>query len=325
MKNHPLSWATLFRVVTVALLVYLIWRLSGIIIISTLSLVLAATLYPVVKFLNKKLSLTFSSIITIVLIFLPLIIIITFLTKGFITQLPDVLTNFNSTIQSSNNIPQFIKDLDFPKYIQTGTQYLIDSTPKVTGFITAFLAVLFLTLYILIDSKRLVNMGINLIHRDHRERIRKLFDIIININAHYIRGNLLISLICALIISIGLLIMGIPYAIILGVFAGIVDLLPLVGAIIGAVPAILIGFTISPAIGIAVLALFIIYQQFENHILAPNIYNKALDLSPALSFIAVIIGANLFGIIGAFMSLPIAASLPAIIKYLDIEKAIEQE
>lgn len=325
MKNHPLSWASLFRVVTVALLVYLIWRLSGIIIISILSLVLAATLYPIVKFLNRKLSLTFSSIITIILIFLPLITIITFLTKGFVTQLPGIVSNFGSTIQSSNNIPQFIKELDFTKYIQTGTQYLINSTPKVTGFITTFLAVLFLTLYILIDSKRLVNISINLIHRNHREKMRKLFDIIININAHYIRGNLLISLICSLIISAGLLIMGIPYAIILGIFAGIVDLLPLVGAIIGAVPAILIGFTISPAIGIAVLALFIVYQQFENHILAPNIYNKALDLSPALSFIAVIIGATLFGIIGAFIALPIAASIPAIIKYLDIEKAIEQE
>jgi predicted PurR-regulated permease PerM len=325
MKNHPLSWAALFRVVTVGLLIYLIWRLSGIIIISTLSLALAATLYPIVKFLNKKLSLTFSSIITIILIFLPLIIVITFLMKGFVTQLPEIISNFNYTIQSSNNIPQFIKDLDFTNYLQTGTQYLIKSTPKVTGFITAFLAVLFLTLYILIDSKRLVNMGINLIHRNQREKIGKLIDIIIDINAHYIRGNLLISLICTLIISGGLLLMGIPYAIVLGVFAGIVDLLPLVGAVIGAVPAVLIGLTISPAIGITVLVLFIVYQQFENHILAPNIYNKALDLSPALSFISVIIGATLFGIIGAFMSLPVAASIPAIIKYLDIEKAIEQK
>ena len=320
-----MSWTALFRVVAVALLVYLAYRLSSIIIISTLSLVLAAALYPIVKFLNKKLSLTLSSVLTIIAIFLPLIASITFLTKGFVTQLPDALSSFNSIIQSSENIPPFIKELNLTKSIQNGVQYLISSTPKVTGFITAFLAVIFLTLYILIDSKQLINTVTNLIHQSKREKIKKLFDILIEINGHYIRGNLLISLICVLVVSIGLLILNIPYALLLGVFAGIFDLLPLVGAFIGSIPAILLGFAISPTVGLIVLAFFVIYQQFENHVLAPNIYHKALALSPALSFIAVIIGANLFGVIGAFMSLPVAASIPSLIKYLDLQKALEQK
>src|SRR4029079_6425397 len=131
----------------------------------------------------------------------------------------------------------------------------------------------------------------------------------------YIRGNLLISLICGLIISTGLLIIGIPYAIVLGIFAGIVDLLPLIGAVIGMTPAVILAFSISPTTGILVLTLFLLYQQFENNVLAPTIYNKVLALSPTLSFLAVIIGGSLFGIIGAFIALPIAASLPTIISF----------
>jgi len=136
------------------------------------------------------------------------------------------------------------------------------------------------------------------------------------INGQYIRGNLLISLICGIIIFFGLLILHVPFAASLALFAAITDLLPLIGGIVGAAPAVIIGFAVSPVIGLLVLALFLIYQMIENNILSPNVYNQALDISPALSFIAVIVGASLFGMLGAFIALPVAASIPTIIKYL---------
>jgi predicted PurR-regulated permease PerM len=320
-SSNVLSWAALFRVVVVGLLVYFFSKLSSIIVISLMSLVLATTLYPAVKFLNKKISLTFSSIIVILIIFLPLITTLFLLTEGFANQLPDMVSNFHSIVQSSTFLPPQLKELDLTSYMQTGTKYLISSGPKITAFVTSFLAIIFLTLYILIDSERLSKMALNLFHRDKRGKIKQLFNDIAVINGHYIRGNLLISLVCTLVISVGLLILGVPYAILLGVFAGLLDLLPLVGAIIGAIPALFLGFAISPTIGIIALILFIVYQQFENHILAPNIYNKTLDLSPALSFIAVIIGATLFGIVGAFMALPIASSIPIVVKYIEQQEA----
>ena len=110
--------------------------------------------------------------------------------------------------------------------------------------------------------------------------------------------------------------MGIPYALPLAIFAGILDLLPLIGSTIGAVPAVIIGFTISPLTGLLVLILFIAYQMFENNILAPLVYKKVLNLIPFLSFVVVIIGSILFGVAGAFLALPIAAGIPTILKYL---------
>jgi predicted PurR-regulated permease PerM len=119
------------------------------------------------------------------------------------------------------------------------------------------------------------------------------------------------------VVFISLSILGIPYALPLAIFSGIFDLLPLVGSTIGAIPALLIAFSISPMKGLSVIILFLLYQQVENAIISPAIYNKALNLYPAIVFLAVIIGASLFGILGAFLALPIAASIPAVVLYIE--------
>lgn len=151
---------------------------------------------------------------------------------------------------------------------------------------------------------------------DNRIKVQKLAEDLTKINGQYIRGNLLISLICGITIFVGLVLIDVPYAAPLALFAALVDMLPQIGAVIGATPAVIIAFAVNPTAGVLTLLLFIIYQQIENNILSPNIYNKALNLSPALSFIAVLVGGSLAGIVGAFIALPIAASIPTIINYV---------
>ncbi len=145
--------------------------------------------------------------------------------------------------------------------------------------------------------------------------MRQALTEVAHVTGRYVIGNIVISLICGAVLFIGLFAIGVPYAFPLAAFAALVDLLPLVGGTIGAIPALIIAFGISPAKGLFVLILHLAYQQTENAVLSPAIYNKALNLSPALSFLSVIIGGTLFGIMGAFLALPIAASLPVVIKY----------
>ena len=136
-------------------------------------------------------------------------------------------------------------------------------------------------------------------------------------NGMFIRGNVIISIICALYLFIVLVALGVPFALPLAIFAGIMDLLPLVGSTLGTIPALIIGYTVSPLAGTLVLILHLVYQQLENVLISPAIYNKALDISPALSFISVVIGGGLFGILGAFLALPVAASLPPMVRYFN--------
>lgn len=318
------SWTALFRILAVVLALVMIWELHGVIIIVVLSAMLSASLYPLVRFLNRWFPLTISSIITLLLLIVPVIASIVVIIPNFIDQFPGLLKTLNLIVVRSAFLPESIRQIDFTQYTQSGINYLVNSSSRITGTLTTIIAIIFMTLYALIDSRRLGRIILSFIPPDRRNDFLTLIRELYVINGHYIRGNLLISLICGTIITTGLLAFNVPYAIPLGILAGILDLLPLIGAATGAVPALIIGFALSPTTGFLVLILFVLYQQFENNILAPSIYNRVLDLSPSLSFLSVIIGATLFGITGAFVALPLAASLPTIIRFIYRERIIQK-
>lgn len=309
------SWTALFRVLTVSLILYLIWHLNSVIIIVVLSAMLSSALYPLVRFLNHRLSLTVSSTITMLLLIIPLIVSIVIIVPNFIDQFPGLLKTLNLILVRSSILPESFRRIDLTQYAQSGVSYLVNSSSRITNIFTSIITILFMTLYMLIDSRRLGAIFMNIIPQDRRQDVSRLIRELYVINGHYIRGNVLISIICATIITTGLLTLNVPYAIPLGILAGVLDLLPLIGAVTGAVPSLIIAFAVSPTTGFLVLLLFVLYQQFENNILAPSIYNRILDLSPSLSLLSVIVGATLFGMTGAFVALPIAASVPTILKF----------
>ncbi len=321
-KELLISWESIFRILATGIGVYLLWHLRSVLLIILLSLMLSGALYPIVKFIHKKLPLSVASIIAVLVVFIPIIILIITFIASFIDQLPSILATLNAIIHRSDLIPGPLRSIDLTSYYKSTGDYLLRSTVQITGFITTLFTILFLSLYILIDSSHHKKMFLGFLPKEYRSKTEVLFGEVIRINGHYIRGNLIISLICGGVVTAGLLILGVPYAVPLGIFAGLVDLLPLIGAVIGAVPAVILGFAISPVTGLLTMLLFILYQQLENNVLAPNIYNKFLDISPTLSFVAVIVGGSLFGIVGAFIALPIAASIPTIIKYVNDELSI---
>lgn len=322
--EHPLSWKALLRVVVIVLSLYLIWNLYNVVIILLLSLVLATAMNPLVKKLDQKLPLSLSAVLVILLLLLPFVVVVAGLIPGFANEIPNLIKTLNNALKNYVS-PELIKSINLNQYAQNGGQYLLKSTSTITGFITTFFTLIFLTAYLLIDGEKLYAMVNGVIPKKHRSKWQKVISELAVINGNYFRGNLVISLVCTVCISVGLLLLGVPYAIPLGIFAGIVDLLPLIGSIIGLVPAAIIGFSISPITGILVVVLFLVYQQFENNILAPNVYNKVLSISPTLSFIAVIIGSSLLGIVGAFIALPVAASIPTILKFMSEIQEVEEE
>ncbi len=318
-KEINISWISILRIVVVGVGIYLVWQLQGIFLTILLSLMISSALYPLLETLNRKFSLALSSIFIIALLFIPLIAILTFIIPSFFTEVPKLIGTINEIIKSSKLLPPELKTINLTQYTQNFGDYLLHSTSKVTEFLTAYVTVVFLTVYIMLDYKRLRALGISLLPVHKRKKVENFLSKIITINGSYIRGNLIISLVCATVITTGLMVLRVPHAISLGIFAGIVDLLPLIGAVTGAVPAIIIGFAISPLTGILVTLLFIIYQQAENNILSPHIYNKILDLSPAVSFVSVLIGGALYGAMGAFIALPIAASAPTVLQFIASE------
>jgi predicted PurR-regulated permease PerM len=130
----------------------------------------------------------------------------------------------------------------------------------------------------------------------------------------YITGNLLISVICGLATYVVLLVCHVPYAGLIALFVAIADLIPLVGATMGAVVATVAGFIHSVPVGIAVVVFFVIYQQLENHLLQPLILSRTVKVNPLTVLIAILIGVELTGILGALLAIPVAGVIQIVIR-----------
>src|SRR5205085_5918431 len=129
----------------------------------------------------------------------------------------------------------------------------------------------------------------------------------------YVTGNLLISVIAGGSTTIVLVALGVPFAIALGLLVAILDLIPLAGATLALIVVGAVAFLHSIVAGIVVVVFFIVYQQVENHLLQPIVYGRTVQLSPLVVLIAVLIGAELAGILGALGAIPVAGAIQVLI------------
>ena len=228
-------------------------------------------------------------------------------------EIPNLLMSLNAIISHS----PFFGNFDFISFIKSHFDYTTatNATVNIALNIFSVITTLILTFFLIYDLEKLQELLLHIIPNKERSKVKELLKEIAQVTGKYIRGNFLISVICGIFVFTVLTILHVPFALPLAIFAAIIDLLPLVGQTIGAIPSVIIAFGVSPLTGILVIVLHLIYQQIENAIISPMIYNKALNLYPSIIFLSVLLGASLFGILGAFLSLPIAASIPAVIQY----------
>ncbi|GGK21867.1 AI-2E family transporter [Pilimelia terevasa] len=128
----------------------------------------------------------------------------------------------------------------------------------------------------------------------------------------YLTGNLLISLVCGALTYAVLLILGVPYAALLAVFVAVMDLIPLIGATLGALAAVLVGFTESTTAGVVLIVFFVAYQQVEDHLLQPLIFARTVRLSPLTVLVAILLAVELAGILGALLAIPVAGMIKVV-------------
>jgi predicted PurR-regulated permease PerM len=186
-------------------------------------------------------------------------------------------------------------------------------TKSVLTFIVAVVTILFLTFFMLLEGPAWMDRFYALLPEQSRDKWRAIGrDIYLTIGG-YVTGNLLISVIAGISSTIVLLIMGVPYAVALGVLVAILDLIPLAGATLAAIIVSTVAFIDSLPGGIVVLLFFIAYQQIENHLLQPLVYSRTVQLSPLAILIAVLIGAKLAGILGALAAIPVAGTIQVLL------------
>ncbi len=182
----------------------------------------------------------------------------------------------------------------------------------VAGLITIFV----LTLLMVLEGPKMVDGALSLIADPRRrQRIHRVSADCAKSITGYISGNLLISVICGGLTYAALKIMGVPFAGLIAIFVGFADLIPLIGATLGAIFVGIATATVDfPTATIVWVAFLILYQRVENSFIQPVVYGRTLKVNPIVTILAVLVGASLLGILGALLAIPIAAAIQILLR-----------
>src|SRR5262245_38647999 len=190
----------------------------------------------------------------------------------------------------------------------------VSITRSVITLVAASITIVFLTFFMLLEGAAWLERAYSLFPDHMQTRVRKIGDEVYQTVGGYVTGNILISVIAGVSATIVLLIMGVPFAVALGLLVAILDLIPLAGATVAGIVIGTVAFLHSIPAGIVVVAFVIVYQQLENHFLQPVIYGRTVQLSALTVLISVLVGAELAGILGALASIPVAGALQVLIR-----------
>jgi predicted PurR-regulated permease PerM len=218
----------------------------------------------------------------------------------------DLIERFNLLEYAQNNsdrIRGYASSLGAPTLA-----LLRSAATTVVGIVTIFV----LSYLMVLEGPKFVDGFLALFDDRRSERIRRVGQDCARTITGYITGNLLISVVCGTLTYAVLKILGVPFAGLIALFVGIADLIPLVGATLGAVIAAIAGFLDSITSGIIVIVFFVVYQQLENHLLQPLIFSRTVKLNPLTVVIAILLAVELAGILGALLAIPVAGMLQII-------------
>ena len=192
---------------------------------------------------------------------------------------------------------------------------VLDIVRSVVTAVVGAITVIFLTYFMLLEGPRTITGLLALLPENVRPRYERVGRDIYRTISGYVTGNLLISLVAGVLATAVLFAVGSEFAVALGLLVAILDLVPLAGATLAAIIAATVVFIETDWLRcLIVIAFFIAYQQFENHVLQPLVYGRTVQLSPLAVLCAVLIGAQLAGILGALVAIPVAGSLLAIVR-----------
>ncbi|MEO8680457.1 MAG: AI-2E family transporter [Vicinamibacterales bacterium] len=185
---------------------------------------------------------------------------------------------------------------------------------SVAGGLFGFVSILLLTFYMLVESQAMFDVFLRLFDRRQRERVKELSARVSLKVSAWLGGQMFLGLIIGITSAIGLALLGVPYFYVLAVICGIGEMIPMVGPLVAAVPAIAVALTVSPGLALAVAAFFMAQQALENNLLVPKVLGKQVGLSAVTVIIALAIGTELLGIVGALLAVPTAGILQVLIE-----------
>jgi predicted PurR-regulated permease PerM len=328
-------WATLV-LVFVALSFWLLYRFNQVVFILFIAILMGTVMRPAVAWLHRRGLPRIAGVILVYLVLLALLI-------GFVLLLFPLIVEQGTTIAAA--VPGYYQGLrgwidNYPnQYIvrlseflpatlpglepvqQTGQQTLA-SAGQALGYVALAAKVIFtgmvillLAFYWTLDGPRTIRSLLLLAPKGQSERLRELISAMETKVGFYIAGQGLLCLVIGAMALVAYLLIGLPNALVLAVVAGVLEAVPMIGPLLGAIPAALVALSIAPAKLVWVIVATVLIQQLENSLLVPRVMRKAVGVNPFVSLLALFAFSSLFGIAGALMAIPTAAIIQLLLDH----------
>lgn len=309
-QKIEISYKTIVFTVLFLIFLWLLFQIRHILVILFVGTILMSALNPmVVRLERKRIPRAFAAIGIYLTILLFLILILATLIPAIIGQtsillshLPDYFRYFNLPPIDGDFINRQINQLLQP--VGAFSLGVIKTTMGILSNFIIIFTLIFVSFYLLLERRNLNEYLLKLFGPVGAKRAALIIDKIEKRLGEWVRAQLALMLIVGLMCYFGLVILGIDFALPLAIIAGILEIVPNVGPILSAVPAILIGLGVSPLIGLAVAALYFLVQQIENQIIVPQVMRKEAGVNPLITILALIAGFKIGGTAGAVLSVP---------------------
>lgn len=318
-----ISTATIIKVILIVLGVWFLFLIRDIVVLFFIVLIIVAAMTPLVDWLSRFIPRVLAVII-LALVFIGLLVGIGFLIvpplvteiKLLAINLPIITAKLGPVYHSIQNSMSNYQEglINISSQLGKITSGIYSTTLGFVSGVLAFLTILVLSFYMLIEKNTLMSYFSNLLPEGRRESIEQLFKKFNTKMGQWLGGHLLLMLTVGVLDGIALVILGVPYALILAIWGGLVEIVPYLGPWLALIPAAIIGFTMSPLTAILVIVAYLIIQQIEAQFLAPKILGKAVGLSPVIIILALLAGAKLMGILGMIIAVPVAATIAVLIQ-----------
>ncbi len=328
--NINITTSTIIKTFLIIIVLWFLIFIRGILGVFLVALLLTAALKPMVDWLEKRkiprglgigiLYLIFFAVISLALILSipPIIQQTKQLSENFPAYWDKIISglgafrDFSSQHGLLNNLHKIAAS--FENNLSNFAENIFGTISSIFGGVTSFIFILVIAFYMTMEKNAAERIAALLIPKAYQEKLMELLNKLEIKIGLWLRGQIILMIIIGLTAFVGLTILGINYSLILGIIAGLTEIVPYFGPVLGAIPAIFIAFTQSPYKALGVIVLYFIIQELENDIIVPKVMQKAVGLNPIVSIFALLIGAKIAGILGILLSIPVITSIIVIIK-----------
>lgn len=327
-QTIALSNGTILRTIGILLALAVVWLIRDVLLYLFTALLLAGVVYPLASWgARHKIPKGLTVVVFYFLLFGLIAAVVALVIPAVLKEVGMFAGAYGEQVQWLNEWVTVIKDLSsrytFLHELQTGvatiqSQFfqgagsLFAAIGGVFNALVGAIVVLVLSFYIIVEESAMKTLFQNIIPSEHQELASDLLWRVTSRLGDWLRGQLTLGVVIGLLYFVAFTLMGLPYALLLALFGGLLEFVPYLGPLVAGIPAVVIAATLSPLHLLLAVGAMVLIQQIENNVLVPKVMERAVGLNPIMSIVAVLIGAQLFGIVGALFAIPVATAVSVV-------------